>query len=223
MDADLPLAQSGAMPAGSSLGGAPIYPSTPGGVQGWTGFDEDDEEQLAIGTGSASRGAGAKQKGKRKARDCWEGVLTMTGIKKKALTGERTIHIGDQSKNAASAFINNYVSTSKYNLVTFLPKFFFGQSRFFAVCYILKWPVANRTIQQIRKFVLPLLWYAFSNYKTCPLADISATACIQQIPNVSPTNRYTTIVPLAAVLLVAAIKEMQEDIVSTAAEECRSD
>lgn len=39
-------------------------------------------------------------------------------------------------------------------------------------------------------------------------------ACIQQIPNVSPTNRFTTIVPLAAVLLVAAVKEMQEDIVS---------
>lgn len=129
MDADLPLAQSGAMPAGSSLGASPIYPS-PGGVQGWTGFDEDDEEQLAIGTGSASRGAGAKQKGKRKARDCWDGILTMTGVKKKALTGERTIHIGDQSKNASSAFINNYVSTSKYNLITFLPKFFFGQSQF---------------------------------------------------------------------------------------------
>ena len=125
MDADIPLAQSGAMPAGSSLGASPMYPSTPGGVQGWTGFDEDDEEQLAIGTGSASA---AKQKGKRKARDCWEAVLTMTGIKKKALTGERTIHIGDQSKNTASSFINNYVSTSKYNLITFLPKFFFGQS-----------------------------------------------------------------------------------------------
>ena len=40
------------------------------------------------------------------------------------------------------------------------------------------------------------------------------TACIQQIPNVSPTNRYTTIAPLSLVLLVAALKEMQEDIVS---------
>ena len=39
------------------------------------------------------------------------------------------------------------------------------------------------------------------------------TACIQQIPGVSPTSRYTTIVPLAMVLIVAAFKEMQEDLV----------
>jgi len=41
----------------------------------------------------------------------------------------------------------------------------------------------------------------------------SRIAAIQQIPNVSPTNRYTTIVPLTAVLLVAAVKEFQEDLV----------
>lgn len=39
------------------------------------------------------------------------------------------------------------------------------------------------------------------------------TAAIQQIPNVSPTNRYTTIAPLSLVLLVAALKEIQEDLV----------
>jgi hypothetical protein len=39
------------------------------------------------------------------------------------------------------------------------------------------------------------------------------TACIQQIPNVSPTNRYTTILPLGIVLIVAALKEAKEDIV----------
>ena len=38
------------------------------------------------------------------------------------------------------------------------------------------------------------------------------TACIQQIPNVSPTNRYTTILPLGIVLIVAALKEAKEDI-----------
>jgi phospholipid-transporting ATPase len=39
------------------------------------------------------------------------------------------------------------------------------------------------------------------------------TAAIQQIPNVSPTNKYTTIAPLAAVLLASAFKEVQEDLV----------
>lgn len=37
------------------------------------------------------------------------------------------------------------------------------------------------------------------------------TACIMQIPGVSPTNRYTTLLPLSLVLLVAAVKEIQED------------
>ena len=32
-----------------------------------------------------------------------------------------------------------------------------------------------------------------------------------QIPGVSPTNRYTTVLPLTLVLLVAAVKEIQED------------
>lgn len=125
MDQVLPLAYSGASPAGS-MNKSPIYPSGPGGVQGWTGFDEDDEEQLAIGRGAS--GPGAKQKGKEKMRDCWQGILEMAGLKKKPLTGERKIFIGDQAKNAASGFSNNYVSTSKYNLVTFLPKFLFGRS-----------------------------------------------------------------------------------------------
>jgi phospholipid-transporting ATPase len=40
------------------------------------------------------------------------------------------------------------------------------------------------------------------------------TACIQQIPDVSPTNQYTTIAPLAVVLLASAFKEVQEDLVS---------
>ncbi|WVQ80831.1 hypothetical protein IAT38_002938 [Cryptococcus sp. DSM 104549] len=38
------------------------------------------------------------------------------------------------------------------------------------------------------------------------------TACIQQVPNVSPTGRYTTIVPLAVVLIASAFKEIKEDL-----------
>ena len=43
------------------------------------------------------------------------------------------------------------------------------------------------------------------------------TALIQQIPDVSPTNPYTTIAPLSVVLLASAFKETQEDLVSTSA------
>lgn len=38
------------------------------------------------------------------------------------------------------------------------------------------------------------------------------TSIIQQVPDVSPTNRYTTIGTLAVVLLVSAIKEIMEDV-----------
>ena len=37
---------------------------------------------------------------------------------------------------------------------------------------------------------------------------------LQQIPGVSPTGRYTTIVPLSVVLGIAALKEIIEDVVS---------
>lgn len=37
---------------------------------------------------------------------------------------------------------------------------------------------------------------------------------LQQIPDVSPTGRYTTLVPLLFILIVAAVKEIIEDIVS---------
>ncbi|KAJ3221416.1 hypothetical protein HK099_003538 [Clydaea vesicula] len=37
------------------------------------------------------------------------------------------------------------------------------------------------------------------------------TACIQQIPEVSPTNRFGTVVPLSMVLLASAVKELIED------------
>lgn len=39
-------------------------------------------------------------------------------------------------------------------------------------------------------------------------------ALLQQIPDVSPTGRYTTLVPLIFILSVSAIKEIIEDVVS---------
>src|SRR5699024_10494087 len=37
-------------------------------------------------------------------------------------------------------------------------------------------------------------------------------ALMQQIPNVSPTGKFTTAVPLVFIMLVSAIKEMFEDV-----------
>lgn len=89
--------------------------------------------------------------------------------------GPRIIHLNNPTANSAQKFRNNYVSTTKYNVATFLPKFLFEQFSKYANVFFL------------------------------------FTAALQQIPNISPTSQYTTIVPLGIVLIVSAIKELVED------------
>jgi len=89
--------------------------------------------------------------------------------------GPRMIHLNNLPANTTSKFVDNHVSTTKYNFATFLPKFLFEQFSKYANLFFL------------------------------------FTAILQQIPNVSPTNRFTTIVPLGLVLLVSAGKEVVED------------
>ncbi|KAG5439930.1 hypothetical protein PCANB_000212 [Pneumocystis canis] len=87
----------------------------------------------------------------------------------------RIINLNNPSKNSSYNYCNNYISTAKYNIITFLPKFLFEQFSKYANLFFL------------------------------------FTSCIQQIPNISPTNRWTTIGPLVIVLLVSAFKELAED------------
>ncbi|KAJ2887653.1 aminophospholipid translocase, partial [Coemansia asiatica] len=88
----------------------------------------------------------------------------------------RTVHIGNRESNARFKYKHNRVSTAKYNMLTFLPKFLFEQFSKYANVFFL------------------------------------FTGCIQQIKGVSPTSRFTTIVPLAVVLAATAAKELAEDI-----------
>ncbi|KAL8953589.1 MAG: hypothetical protein Q9222_000584 [Ikaeria aurantiellina] len=89
--------------------------------------------------------------------------------------GPRLIHLNNPPANSGHRYVDNHVSTAKYNTATFLPKFLFEQFSKYANLFFL------------------------------------FTAVLQQIPNISPTNRWTTIVPLAIVLLVSAGKELVED------------
>jgi phospholipid-transporting ATPase len=89
--------------------------------------------------------------------------------------GPRMIQLNNPPANAAHKFFSNHVSTAKYNIFTFIPKFLFEQFSKYANLFFL------------------------------------FTAVLQQIPNVSPTNKFTTIVPLGIVLAVSAIKELVED------------
>ncbi len=89
--------------------------------------------------------------------------------------GPRIIHLNNPPANSANRYVDNHVSTAKYNVATFLPKFLFEQFSKYANLFFL------------------------------------FTAILQQIPGISPTNRWTTIGPLIVVLLVSAGKELVED------------
>ena len=89
--------------------------------------------------------------------------------------GPRIIYLNNPPANAQNRYVDNHVSTAKYNIATFMPKFLFEQFSKYANLFFL------------------------------------FTAALQQIPNISPTNRYTTIGPLIIVLLVSAGKELIED------------
>jgi len=89
--------------------------------------------------------------------------------------GPRIIHLNNPPANSTQKYVDNHISTAKYNVATFIPKFLFEQFSKFANLFFL------------------------------------FTAALQQIPNISPTNQYTTIGPLILVLLVSAGKELVED------------
>ena len=89
--------------------------------------------------------------------------------------GPRIVYLNNSPANAANKYVDNHISTAKYNAFTFIPKFLFEQFSKYANLFFL------------------------------------FTAALQQIPGISPTNRFTTIVPLVVVLLVSAIKEGVED------------
>lgn len=114
---------------------------------------------------------------KTKKRTGASGFSSIFGKRKvdPATLGPRLIQVNNPPVNASHKFVSNHVSTAKYNIITFLPKFIFEQFSKYANLFFL------------------------------------FTAILQQIPNVTPTNRYTTIVPLGIVLMVSAIKELVED------------
>jgi phospholipid-transporting ATPase len=89
--------------------------------------------------------------------------------------GPRIIHLNNPPANSANKYVDNHISTAKYNIASFLPKFLFEQFSKFANLFFL------------------------------------FTAGLQQIPGLSPTNKYTTIGPLIVVLLISAGKELMED------------
>jgi len=79
------------------------------------------------------------------------------------------------NKPQPQKFKNNSISTGKYTILTFLPKFLYEQFRKYANIFFL------------------------------------TIGLLQQIPGISPTGRYVTLVPFLIILAITAIKEIVED------------
>ncbi|KAF5345280.1 hypothetical protein D9758_008433 [Tetrapyrgos nigripes] len=163
-ESGFPLTSAAVPPAGSGPSKTSL-----GEPQSWN-FDIDDDLQSSSQPSSSFPGGRSYSEKKPPLKRQWN----WPWARNKEVKGERVIALNNPASNVE--FCSNYVSTSKYNLVTFVPKFL---------------------TEQFSKYAN--LFFLF-------------TACIQQIPDVSPTNQYTTIVPLAVVLLASAFKEAQEDL-----------
>uniref|UniRef100_A0A671T6Q8 Phospholipid-transporting ATPase n=1 Tax=Sinocyclocheilus anshuiensis TaxID=1608454 RepID=A0A671T6Q8_9TELE len=127
------------------------------------------------GTGRAvhrGRRPACSATGYRKAED------EMSGTTSQVDPIEATARTVLLNRAQTTKFCDNHVSTAKYGILTFLPRFLYEQIRRAANAFFL--------------FI----------------------ALMQQIPDVSPTGRYTTLVPLIFILTVAGIKEIIEDYVS---------
>ncbi|KAN0062782.1 aminophospholipid translocase [Thecaphora frezii] len=198
-ESGLPLAASAASPAGFGGNEGP-FADTYAARHSFKSIEADDDpltpmddtkymphtaaaSPLAVPSRSAGQSRKPPKDGpldglKRSFRSLKDDVSSLVNKNKKGapLEGERIVQLNDPAANDKANFLDNYISTSKYNVITFVPKFL---------------------VEQFSKYAN--VFFLF-------------TACIQQIPGVSPTNRWTTIVPLALVLLASAFKEVKEDI-----------
>jgi hypothetical protein len=122
----IPFRSRGAPPAGTSDPPAAAASSSRGVLKIWT-FDEDNVFQSPssndLGMSPAVSGtslptAGPRRGKRRKWRWPWQ--------EEPRPTGDRIVALNDETRNAD--YLSNAVSMSKYNLLTFVPKFFTGVS-----------------------------------------------------------------------------------------------
>ncbi|XP_058999856.1 phospholipid-transporting ATPase IB-like isoform X2 [Mustela lutreola] len=84
----------------------------------------------------------------------------------------RTIYLNEPLRNS---FCKNCISTAKYSIWSFLPR------------------------------------YLYLQFSKAANAFFLFITILQQIPDVSPTGKYTTLLPLVIILMVSGIKEIVED------------
>ncbi|KAJ1305911.1 hypothetical protein OPQ81_010630 [Rhizoctonia solani] len=109
----LGLTANAAPPAGASS--STVALGKDGMPPGWAFDDDEPVNQPAASRSAPASGSGVE----------------------KVLEGERTVWLNDQARNIAEGYPNNYVSTSKYNLATFIPKFLVEQFSKYANLFFL--------------------------------------------------------------------------------------
>lgn len=103
-------------PAGGGGGGGLPF----AGSKAFNGVASTSTDELrAPGKGGGGGGLGGIWKQLGQGKFPWQ--------KERVLTGERIIFLNDSRGNGEQRFVSNYVSTTKYNLATFLPKFLIGE------------------------------------------------------------------------------------------------
>ncbi|RXN03975.1 phospholipid-transporting ATPase IA isoform X2 [Labeo rohita] len=83
---------------------------------------------------------------------------------------------------------------------------FINQPQFTKFC-------SNRVSTAKYNFLTFLPRFLYSQFRRAANSFFLFIALLQQIPDVSPTGRWTTLVPLLFILVVAAVKEVIEDLV----------
>ncbi|KIJ35421.1 hypothetical protein M422DRAFT_262385 [Sphaerobolus stellatus SS14] len=109
-ESGLPLSKHTAPPAGHGV------------LQGWN-FDDTELVLPTYEGTTAFPGANDPRAQMTKKQKPLRKKFKLPWQKEQEKTGERVIALNDEHVNLAEGYCSNYVSTSKYNIATFLPKF----------------------------------------------------------------------------------------------------
>lgn len=128
-ESGLPLARSGAPPAG--LGNSQL--SLPTSIQPdqWS-FDDDQPTSKPFQGSASFPGPSSNTHQRKPSKSLKKRWKWPWSKKEQVLTGNRVVALNNPDANGD--FCNNYVSTSKYNLATFVPKFLFGAWHMLPCC-----------------------------------------------------------------------------------------
>lgn len=139
VDSDLPLSRNAAAPAGHSK----ITLAESEQPQAWS-FDDN----IPVQQPNQSRFSSAPPSKPKPSKPWYRrriGKVKWPWAKEEVLAGERIIALNDFGGEGNAAFESNYVSTTKYNAVTFVPKFLFGMSSFVVISSAIDTRIQNNS------------------------------------------------------------------------------